>query len=69
VVVDQKRQSIILPISGFAVPFHINTLKSAVKLEEGEFTVIRFMFVTPGQIIGKKEDTVSISSLFSLCMS
>jgi nucleosome binding factor SPN SPT16 subunit len=47
-----------LPINGYAVPFHINTIKSAIKQEEGDYTVIRIMFVTPGQIVGKKEDTV-----------
>lgn len=36
---------------------HINALKSIIKQEEGEFTVLRFMFVTPGAITGKKEDT------------
>lgn len=57
IMVDHRRQTIILPINGFMVPFHINTVKSAVKQEEGDYTVIRFMFVTPGQITGKKEDT------------
>ncbi|KAH8926655.1 SPT16-domain-containing protein [Atractiella rhizophila] len=57
VIVDHKRHSIVIPINGFAVPFHINTLKSAIKQEEGEYTVMRLMFVTPGQITGKKEDT------------
>lgn len=28
-----------------------------MKQEEGEYTVLRFMFVAPGQITGKKEDT------------
>lgn len=57
IMVDHRRSTIILPINGFMVPFHINTLKSAIKQEEGDYTVIRFMFVTPGQITGKKEDT------------
>ena len=39
------------------MPFHINTLKSVIKQEEGEHTSLRFMFITPGQIAGKKEDT------------
>lgn len=29
-----------------------------IKQEEGDFTVLRFMFTTPGAISGKKEDTV-----------
>ncbi|ORY88571.1 global transcriptional regulator, cell division control protein [Leucosporidium creatinivorum] len=57
IMVDNRRSTLILPINGFAVPFHINTLKSAIKQEEGEHTVLRFMFTTPGAITGKKEDT------------
>ncbi|KAK9895707.1 SPT16-domain-containing protein [Cystobasidium minutum MCA 4210] len=57
IMVDHRRSTVLLPINGFMVPFHINTLKSAIKQEEGDYTVIRFMFVTPGQITGKKEDT------------
>ncbi|KAH9440953.1 hypothetical protein MJO29_015316 [Puccinia striiformis f. sp. tritici] len=57
IVVDTNKRSFILPINGFAVPFHINTLKNVVKQEEGDFTVLRFMLVAPGQITGKKEDT------------
>ena len=61
-MVDNRRFTVILPINGFAVPFHVNTLKSAIKQEEGDFTVLRFMFTTPGAISGKKEDTVRLSS-------
>ncbi|POY72753.1 hypothetical protein BMF94_4160 [Rhodotorula taiwanensis] len=57
IVVDARRLTIILPIHGYAVPFHINTLKSLIKQEEGDYTVLRFMFTTPGAITGKKEDT------------
>ena len=57
IMVDHRRATIILPVNGFAVPFHINTLKSAIKQEEGDYTVLRFMFTTPGAITGKKEDT------------
>jgi nucleosome binding factor SPN SPT16 subunit len=42
---------------GFAVPFHINTIKNVSKNEEGEFTYLRINFQTPGQLAGKKEDT------------
>lgn len=56
-MVDVRKSTVILPINGFAVPFHIQTLKSVIKQEEGDFTVLRFMFTTPGAITGKKEDT------------
>ena len=62
IFVDRKAQTVILPVHGFAVPFHINTIKNASKNDEGDFTYLRINFQTPGQLAGKKEDTVS--SLF-----
>ncbi|KAK0483168.1 FACT complex subunit SPT16 [Armillaria novae-zelandiae] len=57
IFVDRKAQTVILPIHGFAVPFHINAIKNASKNDEGEFTHLRINFQTPGQLAGKKEDT------------
>ncbi|CAO1625988.1 unnamed protein product [Sympodiomycopsis kandeliae] len=57
VFVDARASSIILPIYGFAVPFHINTLKNISKSDEGAYTYLRFNFISPGQIAGKKDDT------------
>ncbi|GBE82391.1 FACT complex subunit SPT16 [Sparassis crispa] len=57
IYVDRKSQTIVLPIHGFAVPFHINTIKNVSKNDEGEFTYLRVNFQTPGQLAGKKEDT------------
>lgn len=57
VFVDSRASSIILPIYGFAVPFHINTLKNVSKSDEGAYTYLRFNFISPGQIAGKKDDT------------
>ncbi|PWY99374.1 putative SPT16-general chromatin factor [Testicularia cyperi] len=56
ILIDHRAQSIVLPIYGYAVPFHINTLKNVSKSDEGEYTYLRLNFVTPGQIAGKKED-------------
>jgi nucleosome binding factor SPN SPT16 subunit len=58
IYVDRKAQTIVLPVHGFAVPFHINTIKNASKNDEGDFTYLRINFQTPGQLAGKKEDTV-----------
>lgn len=58
IFVDRKAQTVILPVNGFAVPFHINTIKNASKNDEGEFTYLRVNFQSPGQLAGKKEDTV-----------
>ncbi|KAL1410609.1 FACT complex subunit spt16 [Vanrija albida] len=56
IYVDEQRQSIILPINGFATPFHISTVKNATKVEENAHIVLRINFQSPGQIAGKKED-------------
>jgi nucleosome binding factor SPN SPT16 subunit len=58
-VVDKRNETVILPIYGMAVPFHISTLKTASKSDEGEFVMLRFNFVTPGQAGNKKEDLVN----------
>lgn len=46
--VDWKSQTIILPIFGRPVPFHINSYKNGSKNEEGEYTYIRLNFHSPG---------------------
>ncbi|WRT64164.1 FACT complex subunit SPT16 [Kwoniella shivajii] len=56
VYVDEQRQSVVLPINGFAVPFHISTIKNVTKTEESDHIVLRINFQSPGQIAGKKED-------------
>ncbi|KAF9581674.1 FACT complex subunit spt16 [Lunasporangiospora selenospora] len=56
IVVDQRNDSLVLPIYGLAVPFHISTLQKATKTDEGEFVYLRLNFITPGQP-GKKDDT------------
>ncbi|CAA21804.1 histone H2A-H2B chaperone, FACT complex subunit Spt16 [Schizosaccharomyces pombe] len=56
ILVDYRAQSIILPIFGRPVPFHISTLKNASKNDEGNFVYLRLNFVSPGQIGGKKDE-------------
>ncbi|KTW29590.1 chromatin-remodeling protein SPT16 [Pneumocystis jirovecii RU7] len=56
IVVDTKNSSIIVPIYGRPVPFHILTLKNASKNDEGEYVYLRLNFLTPGQGVGKKDD-------------
>ena len=55
IVVDTRNQSIILPIYGIPVPFHISTLRNTSKNDEGDFVYLRFNFLTPGQGIGKQD--------------
>ncbi|EMC97887.1 hypothetical protein BAUCODRAFT_406868 [Baudoinia panamericana UAMH 10762] len=56
VLVDSKNDSIILPIMGRPVPFHINTLKNATTSNEGGFCYLRINFLSPGQGVGRKDD-------------
>ncbi|KAG5439124.1 hypothetical protein PCANB_001423 [Pneumocystis canis] len=56
IVVDTKNSSIIVPIYGRPVPFHILTLKNVSKNDEGEYVYLRLNFLTPGQGVGKKDD-------------
>ncbi|CCK68509.1 chromatin-remodeling protein SPT16 KNAG_0B00610 [Huiozyma naganishii CBS 8797] len=46
--VDWKTQTVILPIYGRPVPFHINSYKNGSKNEEGEYTYLRLNFHAPG---------------------
>ena len=55
--VDWKNQTIILPIYGRPVPFHINSYKNGSKNEEGEYTYLRLNFHSPGAGgVGKKSE-------------
>jgi nucleosome binding factor SPN SPT16 subunit len=55
ILVDKRAESIILPLFGMAVPFHISTLKNISKSEESDFIYLRLNFNTPGQIAKKDE--------------
>ncbi|EIW72803.1 hypothetical protein TREMEDRAFT_14082, partial [Tremella mesenterica DSM 1558] len=56
IYVDAQRSTVILPIYGYAVPYHISTIKNVTKTEEMDYVVLRINFQSPGQIAGKKED-------------
>lgn len=59
--VDFKAQTILIPISGRPVPFHINSYKNGSKNEEGEYTYIRLNFHSPGaggSLASKKEGEI-----------
>ena len=56
VFVDQKAQTVVVPIFGRPVPFHINTIKNVSRTEEGEWTSLRINFLSPGQGVGRKDD-------------
>ncbi len=56
VLVDAKSSTIIVPIMGRPVPFHINTIKNASNTAERDFTYLRINFLSPGQGVGRKDD-------------
>lgn len=56
IVVDAKASTVVLPLLGRPVPFHINTIKNASKSDEGEFAYLRINFLSPGQGVGRKDD-------------
>lgn len=56
IIVDQKNGTIVLPVMGRPVPFHIHTIKNASKNDEGEWSYLRINFLSPGQGVGRKDD-------------
>lgn len=56
IVMDAKNSTIILPIMGRPVPFHIQTIKNASKSDEGDWSFLRINFLSPGQGVGRKDD-------------
>ncbi|EGT48468.1 hypothetical protein CAEBREN_01600 [Caenorhabditis brenneri] len=53
IYVDRKYDSVILPIFGIPVPFHISMIKNCSQSVEGDFTYLRINFATPGSQVGK----------------
>ncbi|KAF1765348.1 hypothetical protein GCK72_005300 [Caenorhabditis remanei] len=60
--VDRKNNSVILPISGIPVPYHISMIKSSMISTEENFTYLRINFVTSGGTIGKKNEKEQLIS-------
>ncbi|KAJ8968567.1 hypothetical protein NQ314_002231 [Rhamnusium bicolor] len=52
--VDQKYETVILPIYGIAVPFHISTIKNISQSVEGDYTYLRINFFPSWLYNGKK---------------
>lgn len=50
IYIDNKNNSILLPINGSHVPFHICILKSVVKNDEGKHASLRFNFHLPNTV-------------------
>lgn len=56
IVIDPKNATVIIPVMGRPVPFHINTMKNASKSDEGDWSFLRINFLSPGQGVGRKDE-------------
>lgn len=55
IYVDRKYETVILPVFGLAVPFHISTIKNISQSVEGDYTYLRINFFHPGATMGRNE--------------
>ncbi|KAG1714064.1 FACT complex subunit spt16 [Nymphon striatum] len=55
IFVDKKYETVILPVYGIPVPFHISTVKNISQSIEGDYTYLRVNFFHPGSTLGSKE--------------
>jgi nucleosome binding factor SPN SPT16 subunit len=53
--VDRKYETVIMPIFGIPVPFHISTIKNISASVEGDYTYLRINFFHPGATMGRNE--------------
>ncbi|XP_055626889.1 FACT complex subunit spt16 isoform X2 [Toxorhynchites rutilus septentrionalis] len=53
--VDRKYETVIMPIFGVTVPFHISTIKNISQSVEGDYTYLRINFFHPGATMGRNE--------------
>lgn len=58
IFVDKKYETVILPIFGIPVPFHISTIKNISQSVEGDYTYLRVNFFHPGSALGRNEGNV-----------
>ncbi|CAN6642426.1 FACT complex subunit Spt16p [Trichomonascus vanleenenianus] len=58
IAVDARAQTILIPINGRPVPFHISTYKNGSKTDEGDYVYLRLNFYSPGQAgaVAKKDE-------------
>ncbi|XP_065583558.1 FACT complex subunit spt16-like [Artemia franciscana] len=57
IFVDKRYETVILPIFGIPVPFHISTIKNISQSVEGDYTYLRVNFFHPGAAVGKGDLT------------
>ena len=52
---DRKYETVILPIFGVPVPFHVSTIKNISQSVEGDYTYLRINFFHPGATVARGE--------------
>ncbi|GAM27039.1 hypothetical protein SAMD00019534_102140 [Acytostelium subglobosum LB1] len=60
ITIDQKKDSILLPIYGYIVPFHISTIKNVSKMEE----YLRINFNNPNSYTPEQRETIPHQLMF-----
>lgn len=53
IYVDKKNETVILPMFGVPVPYHISTIKNISQSIEGDYTYLRINFFHPGSTLEK----------------
>lgn len=56
--VDKKYETVIMPVFGIPVPFHISTIKNISQSIEGDYTYLRINFFHPGATMGRNEGSM-----------
>lgn len=62
IYVDSKAYSLILPVNGMSIPFHISLVKNISSSDEGGFTFLRINFHSPNSGINNLSFNVYYSS-------
>ena len=62
IYIDPKHESILFPIHGRLIPFHISTVKNVSKSEEGSYIYLRINFHVPGSI-GTNQGNINFPEL------
>lgn len=52
---DKKYETVILPVFGIPVPFHISTIKNISQSVEGDYTYLRINFFHPGATMARSD--------------
>jgi nucleosome binding factor SPN SPT16 subunit len=65
IYVDKRYETVVLPIFGIPVPFHISTIKNISQSIEGDYTYLRVNFFHPGSTLAKNESNMFANNLDS----